>query len=87
MVTYQINWKPSALKEVKLIDRSVIPRILNVIESLSINPRPAGVRKLQGSKRSYRVRVGDYRIVYEIEDEILTVYIVRIRHRKSVYDA
>jgi mRNA interferase RelE/StbE len=85
MATYKVEWKISALKELKNLDRSVIPRIVAAVESLSGNPRPSGVRKLQGAEHSYRIRVGEYRVVYEIVDEILLVIIVRVRHRKDVY--
>lgn len=85
MATYKIEWKTSALKELKNLDRSVIPRIITAVESLSGNPRPAGVRKLQGSEYTYRIRVGEYRVVYEITDFRLLVIIIRVRHRKEVY--
>ena len=86
MAIYQIEWKRSALKDLKLIDRSIIPKILTCIELLAQNPRPPGVRKIQGSKNSFRIRVGDYRVIYEIRDTILMICVIRVRHRKSVYD-
>lgn len=85
MTIYRIEWKSSALKELKRIDRSTVPRIINVVESLSANPRPVGVRKLKGSERSFRIRAGNYRVVYEILDDALVVFVVRVRHRKDVY--
>lgn len=85
MDIYRIEWKSSALKELKRIDKSTVPRIINVVESLATNPRPVDVRKLKGSERSFRIRIGDYRIVYEILDDSLVVFIVRVRHRKDVY--
>lgn len=85
MATYKIEWKTSALKELKNLDRSVIPRIVTAVESLSGNPRPSGVRKLQGSDYTYRIRVGEYRVIYEIADFRLLIIIVRVRHRKDVY--
>jgi mRNA interferase RelE/StbE len=85
MATYRIEWKSSALKEIKHLDRSIIPRIIAAIESLSNIPRPSGVRKLQGSDQSYRIRVGEYRVVYEIVDKILCIVIIRIGHRKNIY--
>jgi len=85
MAIYRIEWKLSALKELKRIDRSTVPRIINVVESLSTNPCPVGVRKLKGSERSFRIRAGNYRVVYEILDDALVVFIVRVRHRKDVY--
>jgi mRNA interferase RelE/StbE len=85
MATYKIEWKTSALKELKNLDNSAIPRIVAAVESLSGNPRPAGVRKLQGSEHTYRIRVGEYRVVYEIVNDDLLVTIIRVRHRKEVY--
>ena len=60
-------------------------RVLSAIEALADDPRPVGVRKITGTENTYRLRVGDYRIVYEIGDNVLTVFVVRVRHRKDVY--
>jgi len=85
MTTYDIKWKSSSIKELKRLDRPIIPRIIQAIESLAINPFPFGSRKLKGSDHSYRIRVGDYRIVYTVFQEQPIVEISRIRHRSSVY--
>jgi mRNA interferase RelE/StbE len=85
MGAYQIEWKRSALRELKRLDRQVIPRILTAVESLSSQPLPAGVSKLQGSQRTYRIRIGTYRVVYELFESRLVVEIVRVRHRKDAY--
>jgi len=85
MGTYQIEWKSSALRELNRLDRQAIPRLIPAVESLSTNPLPSGVRKLQGSRHTYRLRVGDYRIVYELFESRLIVEIVRVRHRKDAY--
>lgn len=55
------------------------------IESLESDPRPVGCKKLVGSDHTYRLRIGDYRVVYEIQDDILVILVVRIRHRGDVY--
>jgi len=60
-------------------------RIDKKIIALADNPRPHDVKALHGEKKLYRVRVGDYRIIYNIEDKIITVIIVRVKHRKDVY--
>jgi len=85
MATYQIEWKTSALRELKKLDKPVIPRIITAVESLVENPFPMGIRKLQGSEHTYRLRVGDYRILYEVCQSILRIQIVRVRHRKDAY--
>lgn len=85
MAIYQIEWKNSALRELKRIDRDVISRIIAAVDSLSVEPLPSGVRKLQGSLRTYRIRVGEYRIIYELRQSHLVVEVVRVRHRKDVY--
>jgi len=85
MGTYRIEWKKSALRELKRIDRQVIPRIVAAVDSLSSDPLSSGIRKLYGSQRTYRLRVGDYRVVYELYESRLIVEIVRVRHRKDAY--
>ncbi|MCW8818683.1 MAG: type II toxin-antitoxin system RelE/ParE family toxin [Ignavibacteriaceae bacterium] len=85
MDTYRIEWKPSALKELKRIDKTIVPRIVDAVQLLVSNPRPSGVRKIKGANRLFRVRVTDYRIVYEVIDDQRLIHIVRVRHRKDVY--
>ncbi len=85
MATYRIEWKPSALRELKRIDRQVIPRIIQTVERLADDPFAAGVRKLRGAEHTYRLRVGEYRVVYEVVGAKLAVVIVRVRHRRDVY--
>jgi len=85
MASYRIEWKASASKELKRLDRSVIVRIVEAIGRLAEEPLPHGCRKLKGSEDTYRIRVGDYRVVYEVAKNRLVVEIVRVRHRKDVY--
>ena len=85
MATFQIEWKNSALRELTRLDRKIIPRVISAVESLSTDPFPSGVRKLQGSDNTYRVRVGQYRIVYEIFQAKIVIVIIRVRHRKDAY--
>jgi mRNA interferase RelE/StbE len=84
-VAYTIQITEAAEKMLKKLDRPVQTRIRQVIDSLAENPRPSGVKKLKDAGALYRVRVGDYRIVYEIRDRQLVVIIIRIGHRKEVY--
>jgi mRNA interferase RelE/StbE len=82
---YRVLIKPSALKEIEAVRRKKDrQRIVRRIEGLADNPRPAGCQKLSGQDR-YRVRQGEYRVVYAIEDEQLTVFVVKVGHRKDVY--
>jgi mRNA interferase RelE/StbE len=85
MVSYQIEIKPSASKELEKLPRQIIPRIITAINELGKNPYPQGVRKLTGFEHTYRIRVGDYRILYHIYEKRLVIEIIRIRHRKDVY--
>jgi len=85
MATYRIEWKTSALRELTKLDRPVVPRIVAAVESLADNPFPTGVRKLKGTDHTYRIRVGDYRILYEVCQNVLRIQIVRVRHRKDAH--
>ena len=86
MASYRIQIKPSAAKEIEEIDSGRDrERIIGRIRALSANARPAGCEKLSGQYERYRIRVGRYRVVYAIEDDILLVYVVKVGHRKDVY--
>jgi len=82
---YRIQIRPQALKALKKIDEPDQSRIMRRIDSLASDPRPEGVKKLQGEDDFYRIRVGDYRVVYQIEDDVLLVLVARVAHRKDVY--
>jgi mRNA interferase RelE/StbE len=85
MASYNIEWKSSAVKELRKLPKSAITKILPAIEALVKTPRPDGVRKLTGSENTYRIRVGEYRVVYNIIDESLVTEIIRVRDRKDAY--
>ncbi|MFP4013943.1 MAG: type II toxin-antitoxin system RelE family toxin [Chitinispirillaceae bacterium] len=85
MAIYRIEWKTSAIKDLKQIDRVVIPKIVKAVESLASDPFPSGFKKIQGAGKAYRTRVGKYRIVYQVEDDLLCILVVRVGHRKDVY--
>ncbi len=85
MGIYQIDWKPSALRELKRLDRQTIPRIVAAVETLSSTPFPTGVKKLHGGESTYRIRVGNYRVIYEVFSRRLVIVITRVRHRNDVY--
>ncbi len=86
MARYAIDVKPSARRELDSLADSLIARMVPKIESLAANPRPSGCRKLRGYKDLWRIRVGDYRIVFIIDDDRKVVTITRIAHRKDVYE-
>lgn len=83
-MSYEIRFKPSAAKELAKLPRAVQRRIAPAIEGLAANARPPGVEKLTGED-AWRIRVGDYRIVYEIEDRVLVVLVLHIGNRREVY--
>jgi mRNA interferase RelE/StbE len=83
---YSIELKVSARKELERLPAKLIQRIFPKLEGLASEPRPAGCKKLKGGQREWRIRIGDYRVVYAIDDEKLLVSVMRIRHRSEVYD-
>ena len=84
MAVYKLFFKKSVQKDFDLIPRKDLRKILRRIESLSEDPRPKGCEKLTGLER-YRLRRGRYRIVYSIQDDELTVWVVKVGHRKDIY--
>ena len=83
-MAYKINIKPSALKDLDSLPDKEVKKISNRLMQLKDGPRPIGVQKLS-TQEGYRIRSGDYRILFEINDEIETVLIFRIKHRKEAY--
>jgi mRNA interferase RelE/StbE len=82
---YRVLLERAAEKDLSRLSSEVHSRVIRAIQLLANNPRPSGCRKLAGSKNDWRIRVGDYRVVYEIADEIRIVRINRVRHRREVY--
>ncbi|NJL10721.1 MAG: type II toxin-antitoxin system RelE/ParE family toxin [Calothrix sp. SM1_7_51] len=72
-------------KQFNKLSQDLQDRIQADIDELANEPRPSGVKKLKGEENSYRIRVGDYRVVYEIYDDILLISIVKVKHRTEVY--
>lgn len=81
----KIEIKASAQKELKNLPDKELKKIIEKISSLRVNPRPAGCKKLSGDDK-YRIRIGNYRVLYSIEDEILVIFIVKVGYRKDVYE-
>ena len=86
MADYAITFARSARKELEALDVVVVGRIFPKIEALAKEPRPKGCRKLRGEKNLWRIRVGDYRVVYYIYDEKQVVDVTAVRHRSKAYD-
>ena len=85
MAKYELRIKKSAAKELEAVSRKADrQRLVQQIQSLADNPRPPGCKKLSGSNK-YRIRQGNYRIVYSVEDDKLVVYVVKIGDRKDIY--
>ncbi len=84
MASYELVFKKSVAKDLRRLPQQDVLRILERIRSLADDPRPFGCEKLSSRER-YRIRVGIYRVIYEIQDRILTVLIVKIAHRSDVY--
>ncbi|MEG3436184.1 type II toxin-antitoxin system RelE/ParE family toxin [Pannus brasiliensis CCIBt3594] len=82
---YSIEFSRKARKQFKALPELVRDRLIPKIDSLTENPRPSDCKALQGTKGLYRVRVGDYRILYSIEDRRLFILIVEIGHRREIY--
>ena len=86
MSSYRIELRPAAVQALRRIDPQDRPRIQGAIALLGENPRPPGAKALQG-RDGLRVRVGNYRIIYTVDDNVLLIVVVTLGHRKDVYDA
>jgi mRNA interferase RelE/StbE len=85
MNQFTIEWKRSAVKELRRLPRDVVARILETVEGLRIDPFPVGSLKLAGAEQTYRVREGSYRVIYTVVASRLVVEVIRVGHRKDVY--
>jgi mRNA interferase RelE/StbE len=83
-MTYTILVERYAQKQIMKLDKKYIPIIKAAIANLADNPRPNGYKKLKGED-AYRIRIGDYRIIYEIDDEIILITVISVGHRKDIY--
>ena len=84
MASYKLLFRKSVTRDLRSVPQKDLRRILARIETLAENPRPVGCEKLSGQER-YRVRQGAYRIVYEVSDSVVTVTVVKVGHRRQVY--
>jgi mRNA interferase RelE/StbE len=84
MAAYQISISKPAQKQLDKLQDSTADRIIDAIYDLADEPRPSGCKKLKG-REGYRIRVGDYRIIYEVFDHVLVIEVVSLGHRKDIY--
>ena len=84
-MAYTVEFSRAADREFRKLPAQIQSRLRARIESLSLNPRPVDSKKLAGSENAWRIRVGEYRVVYEVHDRILYVLVVRVAHRREVY--
>jgi mRNA interferase RelE/StbE len=84
-VAFEVRLKPSAERQLRRLPREAQLRIARRLDALATDPRPSGCEKLAGVANLYRVRTGDYRIVYEVSDVVLVILVVAIGHRRDVY--
>jgi mRNA interferase RelE/StbE len=85
-MTYRVEVAPAALRQLRKLDPPARRRVQAAIELLADQPRPSGAKKLVGGKGEWRVRTGDYRIVYEVHDNVLLVLVVADGHRRESYE-
>lgn len=82
---YKVQLAPAAKKQIKKLSKPIQKKVVKRLEELKDDPRPAGVEKLTDTDNLYRIRLGDYRIIYTIEDEVLLVLVVTVADRREVY--
>ena len=85
MASYRIEFKRSAERDIRRIGRALIPKILREIEALADNPFPRQSLQLSGAEKTHRLRVGNYRVIYEVDSEAETIIIWYVRHRREAY--
>ena len=85
-MSYRVEFTAAAARQVKKLPRPARDRVLDAIEDLGEDPRPHGARKLVGERTAWRIRIGDYRVLYDVFDSELTVFVVRAAHRREVYE-
>jgi mRNA interferase RelE/StbE len=86
-VTHRVEFRPAAARELRKLDRSARERISKVISLLADEPRPPAAKMLTGddTPRLWRVRTGDYRVIYSVEEDVLLVLVINVRHRREAY--
>jgi len=82
---YEVYLERTAERDLKRLSADIFHRIIIRIKSLAKDPKPSGSLKIRGSKSDWRIRIGDYRVIYEIDERTNAVKVMRIRHRREVY--
>jgi mRNA interferase RelE/StbE len=82
---YEVVLERAAERDLRRLSGEAFDRIIGHIKALSRNPRPPGCHKITGSKNDWRIRIGDYRVIYEIDDKSRAARVMRVRHRREVY--
>ena len=86
MRVYEVLLSKAARKQLGTLPAFIHNKIIEDISALAASPRPAGCKKLTGYNNSWRIRIGDYMVIYEVEDKILRILVIAIGHRKDVYE-
>ena len=82
---FEIEYTKAARKDLRKLDHEPRERIAAAVENLSSDPHPSGSRKMIGAEALFRIRVGDYRVIYEVRNDVLTIFIIKVGHRKDIY--
>ena len=85
MASYSISWRNSTKKDLRKIQKEYVVRIISAVEKLADNPYPEDSVKLSGSEFTYRIRVADYRILYEVLESSISIEVIKVAHRSDVY--
>lgn len=86
-MTYRVEFSPAAARQLRKLDTSARHSMNGVIALLAENPRPPSARRLVGGEGEWRVRTGDYRVIYDIDDGVLVVLVIAVGHRREIYRA
>jgi mRNA interferase RelE/StbE len=85
MESFLIEWRKSTKKDLRRIATIEVRKIVTAVAALADDPRPHGSTKMQGSDCAYRIRVGDYRVIYEVYEDRVVIEVVRVSHRRDIY--